>query len=161
MLQSVVLQLLHYCTKSSLSQSALAAGSLVFWLMFLLFKMQPVTRKAITKKISHIRRWTPALRSPLQVYIPLSQHHATSASPPARSGKTSYAQGPLLSEAPFALGNMRGVENSKRASLSVTGLWRVSNWKNLLTSPQKMNGPGWRRQDLWHINKVLCQFQPY
>lgn len=51
------------------------------------------------KNKSHIRRWTPALRSPLQqVYIPLSQHHATSASPPARSGKTSYSQGPLLSE---------------------------------------------------------------
>lgn len=48
----MVLQLLHYCTKSSLSHPALAAGSLVFWLMFLLFKMQPVTRKA-RKKINH------------------------------------------------------------------------------------------------------------
>lgn len=60
---------------------------------------------------------------------------------------------------PFALGNTMCVATSSKANLSVTGIWWASNWKDLLMTPQK-NGPGWRRQDLCHINKAVCQFQP-
>lgn len=124
------------------------------------FTQNAISYKGKQEK-SHTRSWTPALRSLVkQVYIPLSQQ-CTRLLLLLPGQEKPYSQGQLLSEVPFALGNTRAVGNSERASLSVAGIWQVSNQKNLLTSPKKKNGPGWRRQDLCHINKAVCQFQPY